>query len=61
MAEALHSFTLSYFFDFVSEHVALLPFITMLPALKVPFSASLAKDCHLPRTSLLVHAALALR
>lgn len=50
----LCSFTLSYFSDFVSEHVTLPPFIIMLPALKVSFSDSLTKDCNLLRTRFLV-------
>lgn len=47
MDEALYDFTLPYFFDFVTEHVALTLFIKILSALKALFSAMLTKDCYL--------------
>lgn len=55
MAKTTHSFTLSYFSDFVSEHTALLPFIVMLPALKFPFSASFTKDFFVHCSSYILH------
>ena len=45
-AEALRDFTLPYFSEFVSEHVALMPFSQILPASKVSFSALLTRPLH---------------
>lgn len=42
----LHDFTLPYFSEFVSEHVALMPFSQILPASKVSFSALLTRPLH---------------
>lgn len=60
MDEALYDFTLPYFFDFVTEHVALTLFIKILSALKALCYAHkrlLSFFC----TSFLIHSALNLQ